>query len=168
MLRLTTVGRRTGRERVAILGYHEDGPNLVTLAMNGWGDGEPAWWLNLLAHPEAVVDLKGGMSRRVRARAATGEERARIWACVGWHTVLRGARQETAPMPTHRQFADDIVRARDKLVWTPTLRDVWARRENVGRIGRTWGDDIGISNLICYSHGLMGYRTPNVDRLARE
>src|SRR6476660_8391760 len=31
-----------------------------------------------------------------------------------------------------------------------------------------WGDDIGISNLSCYSLGLMGYRTPNIDRLAKE
>ncbi len=31
-----------------------------------------------------------------------------------------------------------------------------------------WGDDIGISNLSCYSHGLMGYQTPNIDRLAAE
>src|SRR3954453_4762306 len=31
-----------------------------------------------------------------------------------------------------------------------------------------WGDDIGTSNLSCYSHGLMGYRTPNIDRLANE
>jgi arylsulfatase A-like enzyme len=31
-----------------------------------------------------------------------------------------------------------------------------------------WGDDIGITNLSCYSHGLMGYRTPNIDRLANE
>ena len=31
-----------------------------------------------------------------------------------------------------------------------------------------WGDDIGPSNLSCYSHGLMGYRTPNIDRLAAE
>jgi arylsulfatase A-like enzyme len=31
-----------------------------------------------------------------------------------------------------------------------------------------WGDDIGQSNLSCYSHGLMGYRTPNIDRLATE
>ncbi len=29
-----------------------------------------------------------------------------------------------------------------------------------------WGDDIGISNLSCYSDGLMGYRTPNIDRIA--
>src|SRR5580698_9667411 len=31
-----------------------------------------------------------------------------------------------------------------------------------------WGDDIGITNLSCYSHGLMGYQTPNIDRLAKE
>ncbi|MFN8518004.1 MAG: arylsulfatase [Chloroflexota bacterium] len=31
-----------------------------------------------------------------------------------------------------------------------------------------WGDDIGISNLSCYSDGLMGYRTPNIDRVANE
>jgi arylsulfatase len=31
-----------------------------------------------------------------------------------------------------------------------------------------WGDDIGITNLSCYSDGLMGYRTPNIDRLANE
>jgi arylsulfatase A-like enzyme len=31
-----------------------------------------------------------------------------------------------------------------------------------------FGDDIGIANLSCYSHGLMGYQTPNIDRLAAE
>jgi deazaflavin-dependent oxidoreductase (nitroreductase family) len=78
MLRLRTLGRHSGRERSAILGYHADGPNLVTLAMNGWGDGEPAWWLNLRAHPDAVVDTKQG-ARPVRAREAVGAERERIW-----------------------------------------------------------------------------------------
>jgi F420H(2)-dependent quinone reductase len=78
-MRLTTSGRRTGRERSAIVGYYEDGPNLVTMAMNGWADGEPAWWLNLQAHPDASVDLADG-SRAVRGRAAEGEERARLWA----------------------------------------------------------------------------------------
>jgi deazaflavin-dependent oxidoreductase (nitroreductase family) len=68
MMRLRTVGRRTGEERRAILGYFEDGPDLVTMAMNGWADPEPAWWLNLQAHPDATVDLPGG-SRAVRARA---------------------------------------------------------------------------------------------------
>ena len=31
-----------------------------------------------------------------------------------------------------------------------------------------WGDDVGITNLSCYSDGLMGYRTPNIDRIAAE
>lgn len=78
MMRLTTIGRRTGQERNVILGYFEDGPNLVTMAMNGWGEGEPAWWLNLQAKPDVVVRLTDG-SRAVRARAAEGEERERLW-----------------------------------------------------------------------------------------
>jgi deazaflavin-dependent oxidoreductase (nitroreductase family) len=79
MLRLTTVGRRSGLERTAILGYLEDGPNLVTLAMNGWAEPEPAWWLNLKAHPDATVNLPGE-SRLVHGRSAEGDERARLWA----------------------------------------------------------------------------------------
>src|SRR4249919_1914897 len=31
-----------------------------------------------------------------------------------------------------------------------------------------WGDDIGQSNISAYSHGVMGYKTPNIDRVARE
>jgi deazaflavin-dependent oxidoreductase (nitroreductase family) len=79
-LRLTTVGRKSGKERVAILGYYEDGPNLVTMAMNGWGAPEPAWWLNLQACPDATIELKEGGTRAVRGRAAVGEERERLWA----------------------------------------------------------------------------------------
>ena len=77
-MRLTTIGRRSGQERSVILGYLEDGPNLVTLAMNGWGEGEPAWWLNLQAHPQARVDLRDG-TRQIVAHAATGQERAQLW-----------------------------------------------------------------------------------------
>ena len=62
-----------------IVGYYEDGPNLVTMAMNGWGEAEPAWWLNLQAHPEAVVELAGGLRREVLGRAATGAEREPLW-----------------------------------------------------------------------------------------
>lgn len=78
-MRLTTVGRRSGKERSAILGYFEDGPNVVTLAMNGWASPEPAWWLNLQANPETTIELKGER-RAVRGRAAEGEERDRLWA----------------------------------------------------------------------------------------
>jgi F420H(2)-dependent quinone reductase len=79
MLRLHTVGRRSGQERIAMIGYYEDGPNLVTLAMNGWGKSDPAWWLNLQAQPTATVELTDGR-REVRARAAVGAERERLWA----------------------------------------------------------------------------------------
>jgi len=78
-MRLSVVGRRTGVERSVIVGYFEDGPNLVTMAMNGWGEGEPAWWLNLQANPDARVDLVGG-PRLVTGRAAHGEERERLWS----------------------------------------------------------------------------------------
>jgi len=81
-LRLKTIGRHSGEERAAILGYVEDGANLVTLAMNGWADTDPAWWLNLQARPAATVELKGGALRKVHARKAVGEERQRLWALV--------------------------------------------------------------------------------------
>jgi deazaflavin-dependent oxidoreductase (nitroreductase family) len=79
MLRLTTIGRRSGQARKAIIAYFEDGPNLVTMAMNGWGEPEPAWWLNLQAHPDTTVQLSSG-PRAVHGRAATLDERPRLWA----------------------------------------------------------------------------------------
>jgi deazaflavin-dependent oxidoreductase (nitroreductase family) len=78
-LRLTTVGRRSGQERNVIIGYVEDGPNLVVLAMNGWQEGHPSWWLNLEAHPDGVVRLAGQHARPVRALPVAGEERDRLW-----------------------------------------------------------------------------------------
>lgn len=79
MMRLRTVGRRTGAVRTAILGYFEDGQDLVTMATNGWADADPAWWLNLQAQPDVIVDLPGG-SRAVHAHAADKDERPRLWA----------------------------------------------------------------------------------------
>jgi deazaflavin-dependent oxidoreductase (nitroreductase family) len=91
MLRLRTVGRTSGQERAAIVCFIDDGRDLVTLAMNGWGDTAPAWWLNLVATPDAAVDTVSG-TRNVRARAAVSEERDRLWARVsavqGWGNDL--------------------------------------------------------------------------------
>jgi F420H(2)-dependent quinone reductase len=99
MLRLRTTGRRSGLERVAILAYIEDGPNLVTSAMNGWADPEPAWWLNLAACPDAGVDLVDG-TRLVRARAANGAERARLWARLAEYNARRDAYAARRSRPT--------------------------------------------------------------------
>jgi F420H(2)-dependent quinone reductase len=93
MMRLSTLGRHSGEPRAAIVGYYEDGSNLVTLAMNGWGQAEPGWWLNLQANPDTTVDLADG-PRVMRARAATGTERDRLWATFsdypGWGDDIDG------------------------------------------------------------------------------
>lgn len=78
VLALTTIGRRSGRERRVMVGYFDDGSDLVTMAMNGWGEGEPKWWLNLQSHPDALVDLVGE-TRPVTGREADGAERERLW-----------------------------------------------------------------------------------------
>ena len=78
VLRLATVGRRTGRPRAVLVGYIEDGDDLVTMAMNGWGEAEPAWWLNLQAHPDVTVQTRDGV-RSMRAHRAEGAERERLW-----------------------------------------------------------------------------------------
>ena len=97
MMRLTTIGRRSGEARSVILGYFEDGPNLVTMAMNGWAAPEPAWWLNLQAHQDATLDLA---QRRleVRGRAAVGEERSRLWS--RWSAIDEGLDAYAARRPT--------------------------------------------------------------------
>ena len=95
-MRLTTTGRRTGVERSVILGYFDDGPNLVTMAMNGWGEPEPAWWLNLQANPAASVDLVGD-HRPVVGREARGEERSRLWE--RWRQIDRNLDSYAALRP---------------------------------------------------------------------
>ena len=102
-MRLMTVGRKTGHERVAILGYFQDGPNLVTMAMNGWGEGEPAWWLNLQAQPEVTVEVKGVGSLPVRGQAAAGEERERLW------TLWRGFNKDLDGYAIRRPTETAIV-----------------------------------------------------------
>jgi deazaflavin-dependent oxidoreductase (nitroreductase family) len=100
MLRLTTVGRKSGQRRQAMIGYYPDGQNLVTLAMNGWGEAEPAWWLNLQAHPEATVETPDGPVS-VRAREAVGAERDRLWQTFadypGWGDVETLAPHRSGP-----------------------------------------------------------------------
>jgi deazaflavin-dependent oxidoreductase (nitroreductase family) len=95
LMRLRTVGRRSGDPHAVMLAYIEDGPNLVTLAMNGWGDPPPAWWLNLQAGPQTTVDLPGE-ERAVRGRAAQGDERERLWA--RYAELIKGDLDEFAAM----------------------------------------------------------------------
>jgi F420H(2)-dependent quinone reductase len=79
ILLLHHVGRRSGKERVAPLIFLEDGPNVVVVASKGGVDRHPAWFHNVMAMGETEVELPGRERRRVRARVAEGEERARLW-----------------------------------------------------------------------------------------
>ena len=78
-MHLTTTGRTSGQRREVIIGYIEDGPNLAAIAMNGWDEGHPSWWLNLRAHPQATVRLARQEPAAFRAREAVGDERDRLW-----------------------------------------------------------------------------------------
>jgi F420H(2)-dependent quinone reductase len=79
ILILHHVGRKSGTKRETPLLFLEDGDELAIIASKGGVDKHPAWFHNLMASPETVVELPGGEKRRVGARVAEGEERERWW-----------------------------------------------------------------------------------------
>ncbi len=78
VLLLVTTGRKTGQRRTTPLLYLMDGDRYVIVASNGGAPKDPVWWLNLKANPEATVEV-GDRTLRVRAEAASPEEKARLW-----------------------------------------------------------------------------------------
>jgi deazaflavin-dependent oxidoreductase (nitroreductase family) len=72
-LLLTTRGRRTGRLRRTALYYGRDGDRLILVPT-----GNPAWYLNLLANPAVVVQIRDDTFAAL-ARLATTDERPRLW-----------------------------------------------------------------------------------------
>ena len=78
MLLLDHVGAKSGKLRRSPLLYIRDGDDLVIVASKGGYPKNPAWFYNLRANPDTVVQV-GGEHRKVRARVATPEERKRLW-----------------------------------------------------------------------------------------
>ena len=78
VLLLTTTGRRSGQQRTAPVLYLADADRLVVIGSNAGNTRAPAWALNLKAHPDADVQIRG-KRRRVRARVTEGDERAQLW-----------------------------------------------------------------------------------------
>jgi deazaflavin-dependent oxidoreductase (nitroreductase family) len=78
ILLLNTVGRKTGRKRTSPLLYVMDGEDFVVIASKGGAPTHPAWYLNLIANPEATVEL-GDREVRVEAEVADPEDKPRLW-----------------------------------------------------------------------------------------
>jgi len=78
VLLLDHVGRKSGKRMTSPLIFGEDGEDLILIASFGGAPRDPHWWPNLKANPETTVNVYGDV-RRVRARQATPEEKARIW-----------------------------------------------------------------------------------------
>ena len=78
MLLLHHEGARTGIERVNPLVYQPVGEGFAVFASNAGAPTNPDWYHNLIANPEATVEV-GEDTVRVRARIPEGEERERIW-----------------------------------------------------------------------------------------
>jgi deazaflavin-dependent oxidoreductase (nitroreductase family) len=90
VLVLTTTGRKTGKPRRTTVIYHRDEERLVVIGSNPRSERPPAWALNLLANPEADVQI-GGSHRHVRARLCDERERAQLWRTMN---TLYGAYEE--------------------------------------------------------------------------
>ena len=78
MLLLHHEGAKTGVERVNPLVYQPVGESFAVFASKAGAPTNPDWYHNLIANPEATVEV-GEDTVRVRARVAEGEERDRIW-----------------------------------------------------------------------------------------
>ena len=78
ILLLNTVGRKSGKKRTSPLLYVMDGEDFVIIASKGGASAHPAWYLNLVANPEATVEIED-REVRVRAEEADSEEKSRLW-----------------------------------------------------------------------------------------
>ena len=77
-LLLTTTGRKSGTPRTTPVVYLEEDGRIFVMASNFGQERHPAWSANLLANPEASVQI-GTRRMDVRARVATDDEKARFW-----------------------------------------------------------------------------------------
>lgn len=95
MLLLTTTGRKSGRAYTTPLQYFKDGDDIVIVGSNAGNEKHADWWLNLLADPEAEVQVRRN-SRRMRAEEVLDEERERLWPLlVEWYPSYARYQQRT-------------------------------------------------------------------------
>jgi deazaflavin-dependent oxidoreductase (nitroreductase family) len=79
ILLLTTTGRNSGEARTTPLIQRADGDRWVVVASKGGAPANPSWFENLLADPDATIEVRDE-TVSVRASTAEGEERDRLWS----------------------------------------------------------------------------------------
>lgn len=78
---LTTVGRRSGEARTTPLAWFPGPDGAWLVVASAWGAAtNPAWYLNVAAHPDRLTVEQGGRKVAVTARELHGAERAQAWA----------------------------------------------------------------------------------------
>ena len=110
LIRLTTTGRGSGRPREVSLYAFPDGDRLVITGSWGGAPRDPAWAMNLRAHPDASV-RSGRSETFVRAIEATGDERQRLWQLVRERFPM----YETFQRRTTRPFPIFVLEPRDEV-----------------------------------------------------
>ena len=97
MLLLTSTGAKSGRQHTTPVVYTRDGDRLVIIASKAGAPTNPAWYHNLVAHPEVTVEV-GTESMRMRAVVTEGEERTRLYDA------------QAALMPNFAEYAKSTTR----------------------------------------------------------
>ena len=97
VLKLTTVGRKSGEPRSTMLTSPLlEGDNVILVASYGGDDRDPQWYSNIVANPEVEVVMNGS-DTKMRARVAEGDERTRLWeALTADHDNYAGYQRKTS------------------------------------------------------------------------
>jgi deazaflavin-dependent oxidoreductase (nitroreductase family) len=97
VVKLTTIGRKSGQPRSTMLATPlEEGDNVVLVASYGGDDRDPMWFANLVANPDVDVVMSGS-NRSMRARVAEGDERTRLWETLtAKHSNYAGYQRKTS------------------------------------------------------------------------
>ena len=106
-LLLTTRGRRSGKLRRTALVYAPHGDRYIVAASHGGADRDPAWYLNLVADPDVIVQV-GSTTFPARARVAPGEQRPGLWQLM------------VTIMPSYRNYETATARAIPVVILEPS------------------------------------------------
>jgi deazaflavin-dependent oxidoreductase (nitroreductase family) len=106
VLILHTIGRKSGTTRKLPLIYGRNGDDYLIVASKGGAPTHPAWYLNLVANPEAKIQVWGDLMA-VTARTASAEEKARLWSTM------------TAQWPDYDKYQRNTERDIPLVILTP-------------------------------------------------